>query len=198
MNGLEEWCRQVELGKCRRKQIHVLLLFLSWRRLPRVPPLFLSFCSLVRPIVGPGLELPEVPAVLAAHHFLPQTTHNITSYLGQVEERYFPTVAEKHEIAKAHSAMTWERLKEGTKSGREQANKMVGEGVGKVQELTGLKLKETLGWGEGVLNKAKETAADLTAKVEEKAEEVKVAVENKAEEVKKEVEKKPEPPKRLV
>jgi MICOS complex subunit MIC26 len=144
------------------------------------------------------LLLPPTFFVLAAHHFLPQTTHNITSYLGQVEERYFPTMAEKHEIAKAHSAMTWERLKEGTKSGREQADRIVGEGVGKVQELTGLKLKETLGWGEGVLSKAKETAADLTAKAEKKAEEIKVVVENKAEEVKKEVEKKPEPPKRLV
>ena len=42
--------------------------------------------------------------------------------------------------------MTWERVKDATQSGREQINRGATIVVDKVQEATGLKLKETLGW----------------------------------------------------
>ena len=91
-----------------------------------------------------------------------------------------PSVAEKHDIAKAHSRMAWERVKEATKDGRGQVDKAASSVVDKVQELTGLKLRETLGWQK------------------EKVESVKLDVEKKVHVEEKKVEKKVEDAKRLV
>ena len=102
-----------------------------------------------------------------------------------------PSVAEKHDIAKAHSRMAWERVKEATKDGRGQVDKAASVAVDKVQELTGLKLRETLGWQK-----------ELVKAVEEKVESVKLDVEKKLhveeKKIEKEGEKKLEEAKRLV
>ncbi|KAF8636104.1 hypothetical protein AX17_003809 [Amanita inopinata Kibby_2008] len=91
------------------------------------------------------LLLPPLFLLLSAHHFLPGTSSNLSSYLGSVEDAYFPRVAEKHDVARAHTRMTWERLREGTKEGREWVGRgMIGV-VEKVQEVTGLKVGEVLG-----------------------------------------------------
>ena len=52
------------------------------------------------------LTLPPALFILSLNHFLPKTSHNVLSYLGSLEDAHFPTLSEKHEIAKAHSAMT--------------------------------------------------------------------------------------------
>ena len=90
--------------------------------------------------------LPPVFLIASAQHFLPKTTHNLSSYLGSLEDKYFPTLTEKHEIAKAHGAMTWQRVKDATQEGRKQTEKVAASTVDKVQELTGLKIRESLGW----------------------------------------------------
>lgn len=69
----------------------------------------------------------------------------MSSYLGSVEERYLPKVAEKHAIANAHARMTWERVKESTREGRERAWRGVDWGVRRVQEMTGLKIRDVVG-----------------------------------------------------
>ncbi|KAF8963234.1 apolipo protein O-domain-containing protein [Flammula alnicola] len=133
------------------------------------------------------LLLPPIFLVVSAQHFLPKTTGNLSEYLGDLEDTYFPTLAQKHEVAKAHSQMTWERVKEATKSTREQLDHGAVVAVDKIQEVTGLKLKETLGWERG---KAQE--------VEKAVEAAKVAIEHKVEEVEKKVEKSIEDAKTLV
>ena len=52
------------------------------------------------------LTLPPALLILSLTHFLPKTSHNVSSYLVSLENAHVPTLAEKHEIAKAHSAMT--------------------------------------------------------------------------------------------
>jgi organizing structure protein 2 len=141
------------------------------------------------------LLLPPIFLVASANHFLPKSTGNLSDYLGSLEDTYFPELAQKHEIAKAHSQMTWQRIKDATKSGRDQVNHGAVVAVEKVQEATGLKLKETFGWHEPGAEKVVPTAK---AAIEQKVEEAEKMVEAKIEEVKPKVEKKVEEVKRLV
>lgn len=89
--------------------------------------------------------IPPLFLVASANHFLPQTTHNLSQYLGSLEDTYLPAVAQKHEVAKAHSLMGWEMLKESTQNARAQVNQTAVKAVEKIQGATGLKIKETLG-----------------------------------------------------
>jgi len=95
------------------------------------------------------LLLPPIFLIASANHFLPETIGNLSSYFGSLEETYFPSLSEKHDVAKAHTQMTWEKVKEATASSREQLNRGAIVTVEKVQEVTGLKLRETLGWVSG-------------------------------------------------
>lgn len=114
-----------------------------------------------------------------------------------MEERYAPSLREKHLTANAHTRMTWERAKEATKDGREGLGKGVEGIVGRVQEATGLKLKETLGWGEAVVEKAEGKVGQVVKAVEGKVAEAKSVVEKKVDEIEVAKDKKEEP-KRLV
>lgn len=75
--------------------------------------------------------------------------------------------------------MTWERIKEATKDGREQIGRGAEGVVGRVQESTGLKLRETLGWSEGAVEKAKEEVGKAVHVVEAKAVEAKKGIDAK-------------------
>ncbi|KAK7046110.1 hypothetical protein VNI00_007112 [Paramarasmius palmivorus] len=164
---------------------------------------------------------PPVLLALSMNHFLPKTTANLSEYLGNLEETYFPTLAQKHAVANAHTAMTWEMIKNATANGRESVTKGVENAVGKIEETTGLKLKETLGLGKELSKQAEgrvlqavkaaevkfeETKAASEAKVAEgkaiveaKTAEIKAAADKKVEEFTEKLEKKTEePPKRLV
>ncbi|KAF8063973.1 apolipo protein O-domain-containing protein [Lyophyllum atratum] len=146
------------------------------------------------------LILPPIFLFVSAKKFLPQTTANLTSYLGSLEERYAPTLAEKHQIANAHTRMTWERVKEKSQSGRQWVNKEAEVAVDKVQEVTGLKLKETLGWNlkQPAMERIEARTSEIAKAVEERAEETKAAVKKTAEEVKDQTATKMEEIKRLV
>lgn len=122
--------------------------------------------------------LPPIFLVASANHFLPETTGNLSSYLGSLEDTYFPSLSEKHDVAKAHTQMTWEKVKDATASGREQLNRGAMSIVEKVQEMTGLKLKETLGWtGQKVAEQRQEVVSDVKASIYDKSE----GAENKVE-----------------
>ncbi|KAM5543506.1 hypothetical protein V8D89_002757 [Ganoderma adspersum] len=131
------------------------------------------------------LALPPTLFILSLNHFLPKTSHNVSQYLGSLEDAHFPTFAEKHEIAKAHSAMTWDRVKEATQNSRETATDTLATLLGKVEEASGLKLRETLGVKGPVRAQAQATeerATEAIKAVEASAEVAKVAVEEKVQE----------------
>jgi len=102
-------------------------------------------------IFSTRLFIPPLFFLVSLNHFLPKTSHNLSLYLSELEERYAPSMKEKHDIANAHTRMTWDRVKEATKDGRESVRRATASLVRKVQDTTGLKLRETLGWGEHVL-----------------------------------------------
>lgn len=127
--------------------------------------------------------LPPTLLLLSFDHFLPKTYHNLSSYLGSLEDRYIPAVAEKHDIAKAHTAMTWERIRDATKDGRATLGGGVENVVHKAQDTTGLKFKEALGWGRGVSDKALVAAKEIVEQAKEVEREVGHVVEEKLGEV---------------
>ncbi|KIM42039.1 hypothetical protein M413DRAFT_445219 [Hebeloma cylindrosporum] len=163
--------------------------------------LYVGIATLTGSILGRNrniltrLLLPPIFLVVSANHFLPKSTGNLSDYLGSLEDTYFPELAQKHEVAKSHSQMTWQRIKDATRSGRDQVNRGAVVAVEKVQETTGLKLKETFRWHKSGLDKVVPAAK---AAAEQKVEEAEKKVEAKIEEVKPEVEKKVEEVKRLV
>jgi len=132
--------------------------------------------------------LPPLFLVASANHFLPETTGNLSSYFGSLEERYFPSLSEKHNVAKAHTQMTWEKVKDATASSREKLNCGAMMAVEKVQEVTGLKLKETLGWTSHTVEQQKQEIAkvvdDVKATINQKLEAVEHKTEAEVEEVK--------------
>lgn len=132
------------------------------------------------------LALPPTLFFLSLNHFLPKTSHNVSQYLGSLEDAHFPTFAEKHEIAKAHSAMTWERVKEVTQSGRESATSTLANLLGKAEETSGLKLRETLGVKSptkpALAQAVEERMKEVVNAVEEELVDTKVAVEEKVQE----------------
>ncbi len=144
------------------------------------------------------LLLPPALFVLSFNHFLPKTAHNVSEYLGSLEERYLPTVAEKHAIANAHSAMTWERAKEATASGRESVTRNVGDVLARLQAVTGLKLQEALGVSQPFKQATKSQVQEIVHVVQQKTEEARENVEAKVEETTEIVEKKVNEIKRLV
>jgi len=129
------------------------------------------------------LALPPTLLLLSFDHFLPKTYHNLSSYLGSLEDKYLPTVADKHDTAKAHTAMTWERIKDATKDGRATLGGGVENVVHKAQDTTGLKFKEALGWGRGVSDKALVAAKEIVEQAKEVEQKVEHVVEEKVAEV---------------
>ncbi|KAH9837539.1 apolipo protein O-domain-containing protein [Rhodofomes roseus] len=152
------------------------------------------------------LALPPTLLLLSLRHFLPKTGHNVSSYLGSLEDTYLPGVAEKHDIAKAHSAMTWARLQDASAAGRARLGESVLRAVVSLEQATGLKLQDTLGWSKGVARAVEGQAREAAAAVQQKAGEAGAVVAQRVEEAKGAVEqnvheaerKADEPPKRLV
>jgi len=132
-------------------------------------------------ILATRFLLPPIFLVASANHFLPETTGNLSSYYGSLEDEYFPSLSAKHEVAKAHTQMTWNKVKDATASGREQLNRGAIVVVEKVQEVTGLKLRETLGW---TIEKVENQKQEIIKVVDEKLEVARNEVEKTVEEVK--------------
>jgi len=135
-------------------------------------------------ILATRLFLPPVFFLASLSHFLPKTSHNLSLYFSELEGRFAPGLKDKHDIANAHARMTWERAKETTKNGRDSVERIAVGLVGRVQDATGLKLRETLGWGDKVLDKAEGKAAESLKVTEAKAGETEAALDKKVDEVK--------------
>lgn len=86
--------------------------------------------------------------------------------------------------------MAWERIKEATKETRAHVNHGAITVVEKVQEATGLKLRETLALGKETKQRVEAKAVEVEEAVERAAEEVKMTIDQKIEEVKEGVAKK--------
>ncbi|KAF5367354.1 hypothetical protein D9615_010274 [Tricholomella constricta] len=149
-------------------------------------------------LLATRLVLPPLFLVVSAKHFLPKTTANLSSYFGSLEETYFPSLARKHDIANFHAHMAWDRIRDSSQNGRRWVNESAEVAVDKVQEMTGLKLKETLGWAQAGAQRVETKASEVAKIVEEKAVETKVAIDKAVEETKDQAAAKVEEVKRSV
>jgi organizing structure protein 2 len=113
--------------------------------------------------------LPPAFFLLSFKYFLPKTTQNVSAYAGSLEEEHFPSLAQKHAVAIAHSHMTWERVRAAGISGRDKVEGGLGSAVRKVQELTGLKVHEALGRGTTIASEAVEKAEEALQSVKDAA-----------------------------
>lgn len=129
--------------------------------------------------------LPPTLLVLSLNHFLPKTASNLADYFTSLERTYAPRAAQAHDTARAHTAMTWAMAQDAYVKGREQLAGGVEGAVGRVQDATGLKLREALGWGGDVVKQAEVKGQELTRAVEAHAEGLKEVVDKKVEEAKK-------------
>jgi organizing structure protein 2 len=141
------------------------------------------------------LLLPPAFLIVSANHFLPETSENLTSYLASLEDTYLPALAQKHAIANAHTRMTWERIKDATHDGRAWMNRGAESAVHKVQDVTGLKLRETFGWTHPV---APKKAHDIGTMVARTTRESKDVAHKTFDDAKEKVDKKVEETKKLV
>jgi organizing structure protein 2 len=80
--------------------------------------------------------------------------------------------------------MTWHRIIEATEETRGRVNRGALNIVEKVQDVTGLKLRETLAFGDEARKRAEEKVAEAQEIVGEVTEEVKASASQKVEEIK--------------
>jgi organizing structure protein 2 len=85
--------------------------------------------------------------------------------------------------------MTWEKIMDATKNTRTRVNHGAVSIIEKVQEATGLKLRETFGQGEEVKERMEAKTNDVRGVVAQTVEEKEAVVHQKVEEVKEEIEK---------
>lgn len=145
------------------------------------------------------IVLPPTLLLLSLNQFLPKTTSNVGSYVSDLEHTYAPRAAQFTDTAIVHSRMSWEMAKDKLAEGRVTLEKGVERSVSAVQDATGLKLREALGWGSRVshevvkaaeergsevMKAAEERGKEAVRKLEESTEDVRSAVEKKVEEVK--------------
>ncbi|KAF7982619.1 hypothetical protein HWV62_27033 [Athelia sp. TMB] len=130
------------------------------------------------------VALPPLLFCAASAHFLPKTSANVAEYVGELEERYVPAVKQFQDTGIAHSQMGWAQLKEALGEGRKRVAKTAEGAVGRVQEGTGLKLRETLGWAGEAKASAKEEVGKVTQAIKEKASEAKSGIDAKIEHAK--------------
>jgi organizing structure protein 2 len=152
-----------------------------------------------RSIVSRAL-LPAALFALSANHFLPKTTANVRAYASDLEDAYAPGLAHVHETGKAHTAMGVARAQEAIRSGYAAAERGLAVALGRVQDSTGLKVKDASAWGhqtadevkgraDGVLAAVKERAAVAETEAKTRAAEIVNAVKDKVEVAEKEADK---------
>ncbi|KAJ7055838.1 apolipo protein O-domain-containing protein [Mycena amicta] len=112
--------------------------------------------------------LPPTLGLAATTHFLPKLSANIRAYASDLEDHYAPGLAKTHEIGKAHTAMGWERVKDGTAAARDSAKGGVLKALEAVQGATGLKLREALGVAQQLEERAETAIEDKVEAAKDK------------------------------
>jgi MICOS complex subunit MIC26 len=125
------------------------------------------------------LTVPPALFFLSLNYFLPQTSTNLFSYIGELEDTYVPTIAEKHDISVVHTKMAWEMVKDTTRGLRQSVAQGAVNAVGRVQNSTGLRVGDA--FGRSVPKQQEQVVEEQV--VEEQVVEGKV--ENNGEEIKK-------------
>jgi organizing structure protein 2 len=106
------------------------------------------------------------------NYFLPKTSHNLSSYLSSLERAHAPTLADTHEQVNQRLASTTVAARDVWDNSRSKTARSVERAVSKLQDRTGLKLREAVGWGQGAIAKAEAEAKDAVDLVEKKVDDL--------------------------
>ena len=100
--------------------------------------------------------------------FLPKTTHNLSSYLSSLERAHAPAFADAHEQLNQTVVSTSVAAREAWGNARSRAMGSVEYTVTELQNKTGLKLREVLGWSQDAVGKVEVEAKDVASNVNNK------------------------------
>ncbi|KAF8576990.1 hypothetical protein K439DRAFT_1622441 [Ramaria rubella] len=117
-------------------------------------------------------SLPPALFILSLNHFLPKTSQNISSYLTSLERAHAPSLADAHEQLNQNIFSTSAAARQGWINAQAKATGGMERTVTELQDRTGLKLKETLGWGRGAAENVETEAEDVAKHVERKIEDL--------------------------
>jgi len=117
-------------------------------------------------------SLPPALFLLSMNHFLPKTSHNLSSYLSSLERAHAPLLADKHEQLNESITSASVAARQAWLNTRTKAVRGVEDTVSGLQDRTGLKLREALGWGREVVGKAEAEAKDVAKRVEHQVEDL--------------------------
>ncbi|KAF8508067.1 apolipo protein O-domain-containing protein [Gautieria morchelliformis] len=112
-------------------------------------------------------SLPPVLFFISMNQFLPKTTHNLSSYFSSLERAHAPALADAHNQLNQNMASTSAAAREAWVKARNSAAKGVERTIIGLQDGTGLKLQEALGWSQGAVGRMEAEVKDA-ASVEEK------------------------------
>jgi len=130
---------------------------------------------------------PPLFFVLSFQQFLPKTSANVSEYLSSLEHTYFPRLAQTQDTAVAHTALSIEMAKDAYANGKQRLASGFGNVVDQLQNTTGLKLKEALGWGQGVAQEVETKAKGIVEATETQVTEIKGSLDKEVEESKRQV-----------
>jgi hypothetical protein len=102
---------------------------------------------------------PPLFTLAAMPYFLPKTAHNLRSYLSDVEDKYAPDLAAKHDTFNARLSMHWEMAKDKLGSASEEAHGLGQRAVKGIESQTGLKIGDALKRGQDKVHEQKERLA---------------------------------------
>ncbi|EJD54477.1 hypothetical protein AURDEDRAFT_156258 [Auricularia subglabra TFB-10046 SS5] len=128
------------------------------------------------------------PALLAGAlpYFLPHTSANVGAYLRDLERAHAPGVAQTHDELARQSRETWEKTRAAVGSAGARARDGVQWAVAQTQQLTGLRLREAIGWAEKESKKEENVVKSAVVDtVKKETKETVAAAKKEAEEVRK-------------
>lgn len=106
------------------------------------------------------------------NQFLPKTSHNLASYFSSLERAHAPALADAHEQLSQNIVSTSEAARKAWANAR---SRVVGGAectIAELQDRTGLKLRDALGWGQGTMGRIEAEATDAAARVEKKVDDL--------------------------
>ena len=112
-------------------------------------------------------SLPPALFLLSMNQFLPKTSHNVSEYLSLLEQAHAPALAEAHSQFNESIASTTLATRLALNNARVATVSGAERIVAQIQDTTGLKLREALGWGQKVAGDTKADAKDVVKRAEE-------------------------------
>lgn len=91
---------------------------------------------------------PPLFTLAALPYFLPKTSHNLRSYLSNVEDRHFPEFAQRHDQFIGTAENHWEMLKDRVGSASTKAEGWGNQAVQGIEQSTGLRVGNVLKQGQ--------------------------------------------------